>query len=78
MIVYVFTLTRIMNFSDMPWMKPSPEAPGHLRVLIGFLPYLSKIIVGFDILIHFFGEASPGFVRVSLQNIVSLDLSKVP
>jgi hypothetical protein len=52
MIVYVFTVTRIMNCSDMPWMKPSPEAPGHLRVLVGFLPSLLEIIVGSDILIH--------------------------
>jgi hypothetical protein len=49
----------------MPWMKPSPEAPGHLRVHVGFLPSLSKIIVSSDILIHFFREASLGFEEVS-------------
>jgi hypothetical protein len=53
MIIFVFTLTGIMNCSDMPWMKSSPEAPGHLIVPVGFIPSLSEIIVSSDILIHF-------------------------
>jgi hypothetical protein len=53
MIVFVFALTMVVECSDMPWMKPSPEAPGHLRVPIGFLPSLSKIIVSSNILGHF-------------------------
>jgi hypothetical protein len=62
----------------MPWMEPSPKAPSHLRVPVGFLPSLSKIIVSSDILNHFFGEASPGFEEVSWQNTMSLDLGEIP
>jgi hypothetical protein len=78
MIVYVFALTKIVDYSDMSWMKPSPEAPSHLRVFVGFLPSLSKIIVSSDVLIHFFGEASPRFEEVSWKNIMPLDLGEVP
>jgi hypothetical protein len=46
MIVSVFTLNVIMNCSNMPWMKPSLEAPGHLGVPLGFLLSLPEIIVG--------------------------------
>jgi hypothetical protein len=52
MIASVFTLTGIVNCPDMPRMKPSSEAPGHLRVPVGLLPSLSEIIIGSDILIH--------------------------
>jgi hypothetical protein len=55
-------------------VKPSSEAPGHLRIPIGFLPSLAEIVVSSDVLIHFFGEASPRFVVASLQNIASLVL----
>jgi hypothetical protein len=52
MIVSIFTLTRIVNRPDMPWMKPSSEAPSHLGVPVGLVPSLSEVIVGSDIFIH--------------------------
>jgi hypothetical protein len=76
MIVSILTSTRIVNCPDIPWMKPSSEAPGHLRVPIGFLPSLSEIIVGSDIFIHLWTS----FSRVwgaSWQNIVTLGLGEV-
>jgi hypothetical protein len=36
----VLTLTRIVYCSDMPWVEPSSEAPGHLRISVSFLPSL--------------------------------------
>ena len=58
----------------MPVVEPSSEAPGHLRISIGFLSSLAEIVVSLDVLIHFFGEASTRFVVASLQNIASLVL----
>jgi hypothetical protein len=52
MIVHVLTLTGIVYYPDMPWMNPSSEAPGRLRILVGFLPSLLEIIVGSDVFIH--------------------------
>jgi hypothetical protein len=37
----------------MPRVESSSEAPGHLRLSVGFFPSLSKVIVGSDVLIHF-------------------------
>jgi hypothetical protein len=37
----------------MPGVEPSSEAPGHLRIPIGFLPSLAEIVVSSDVLIHF-------------------------
>jgi hypothetical protein len=37
----------------MPRVESSSEAPGHLRVSVGFFPSLPKVIVGSDVLIHF-------------------------
>jgi hypothetical protein len=62
-IAFVFSLTGVVNCSDMSWMKPSPEAPGHLRVHVGFLPSLSKIIVTSEILIHFLEKLLQGLRR---------------
>jgi hypothetical protein len=52
MIVPVLTLTGIVYRPDMPWMKTSSKAPGHLRIYVGFLPSLSEIMVGSDVFIH--------------------------
>jgi hypothetical protein len=52
MIVHVLTLTRIVYCPDMPWMKPTSKAPSHLRMFVGLLPSLSKIIVVSDVFIH--------------------------
>ena len=51
-IVYGFTLDGIVYRSDMPWVEPSSEALGHLRIFVSFFPSLSEIIVGSDVLIH--------------------------
>jgi hypothetical protein len=51
-IASVSTLAGIVYRSDMPWVEPSSEAPGHLRIFVSFFPSLSKIIVGSDVLIH--------------------------
>jgi hypothetical protein len=37
----------------MPGVGPTSEAPGHLRVSVGFFPSLPKDIVGSDVFIHF-------------------------
>jgi hypothetical protein len=52
MVVPVLTLTEIVYCSDMPWVEPSSEAPGHLRIFVSFLPSLSEIVVSSDVLIH--------------------------
>jgi hypothetical protein len=52
MIVLVLTLTGIVYCPEMPWMKPSSEAPDHLRISVGFLPSLSEIFIGSDVFIH--------------------------
>jgi hypothetical protein len=44
----------------MPGVEPSFEAPGHLRIPIGFLPSLAQIIVGSDVLIHFLAKLLQG------------------
>jgi hypothetical protein len=62
-IAFLFAFTRVVNCSDMPWMKPSPKAPGHLRLPVGFLPSLSKIIVSSDTLIHFLEKLLHGLRR---------------
>jgi hypothetical protein len=51
-IASVFTLTRIVYCSNMPWVEPSFEAPGHLRISVSFLPSLPEIVVSSDVLIH--------------------------
>jgi hypothetical protein len=51
-IASIFTLTEIVYCSDMPWVEPSSEAPGHFRISVSFLTYLSEIVVGSDVLIH--------------------------
>jgi hypothetical protein len=36
----------VKNWSDMPGMKSSSEAPGHFRKLVRFLTSLAKIVIG--------------------------------
>jgi hypothetical protein len=62
----------------MPRVEPSSEGPSHLRIPIGFLPSLAKIVVSSDVLIPFSREASPRFVVASLQNIAMLVLVYAP
>jgi hypothetical protein len=38
LISFVVVVARIMNRPDMPRVEPSSEAPGHLRVSVGFFP----------------------------------------
>jgi hypothetical protein len=60
----------------MPWMKPSPETLGHLRVPVDFLPSLSKIFVSSDILIHLLEKwKSPRGVGVNRPNLKFINLS---
>jgi hypothetical protein len=47
----------------MPRVKPSSEAPGHLRIPIGFLPSLAEIVVSSDVLIHFLEKLLQGFLE---------------
>jgi hypothetical protein len=51
-IASIFTLVGIVYHPNMPWVEPSSEAPGHLRISVSFLPSLPKVIVSFDVLIH--------------------------
>jgi hypothetical protein len=44
---------KIMDRPDMPRVESSSEAPRHLGVSIGFFPFLSKVFVGLDVLVHF-------------------------
>jgi hypothetical protein len=44
----------------MPRVEPSFEAPGHLRIPIGFLSSLAKIVVISDVLIHFLEKLLQG------------------
>ena len=60
MIVFVFALTRDVDCSDIPWMKPSPETLGHLRVPVGLLHSLQKVIISPDVLIHLLEELFVG------------------
>jgi hypothetical protein len=41
-----------MDRPDMPWVESSSEAPGHLRVSVGFFPSLLEVIVDSDVLVH--------------------------
>jgi hypothetical protein len=51
-IASVFTLAGVVYRPNMPWVEPSAEAPGHLRIFVSFFPSLPEIIVGSDVLIH--------------------------
>ena len=48
----------------MPGVESSSEAPGHLRVSVGFFPSLPKVIVGSDVLIHFLEKLLQGLRRL--------------
>ena len=48
----VFNWAGIMDHPDMPWVESSSEAPGHLRVSVGFFNSLLEIVVGPDVLVH--------------------------
>jgi hypothetical protein len=47
-----FTLAGIVYRPNMPWVEPSSEAPGHLRIFVSFFYSLLEIIVDSDVLIH--------------------------
>jgi hypothetical protein len=49
-----------MDRPNMPRVESSSEAPGHLRVYVGFFPSLPKVIVGSDVLIHFLEKLLQG------------------
>jgi hypothetical protein len=64
-IASVFTLTRIVYCSNMPWVEPSSKVPGHLRILVSFLPSLPKIVVGSDVVIHLLEKLLQGLWGLS-------------
>jgi hypothetical protein len=57
-------MTRIVNCPEMPWMKPSSEAPGHLRIYVGFLPSLLEIIISSNIFIHLLEKLLQGLGNI--------------
>jgi hypothetical protein len=65
MVAPVLTLTGIVYCSDMPWVKPSSEAPGHVRISVSFLPSLPEIVVDSDVLIHFLEKLLQGLGGLS-------------
>jgi hypothetical protein len=52
MIGHVIICVGIVGRSDMPGVESSSKAPSHLRIPVGFLPSLAKIIVSVDVFIH--------------------------
>jgi hypothetical protein len=44
----------------MPRVDSSSEAPSHLRKHISFFPFLTKIIIGLDVLIHLLKQLLQG------------------
>jgi hypothetical protein len=46
------TLQQVVDPLDMPWMKPSSEAPGDFGVSVKFLSSMAKIIVSPYVLVH--------------------------
>jgi hypothetical protein len=64
-IASVFTLAGIVYHPDMPWVEPSSEAPGHLKVSVSFLPSLPEVIVGSDVLIHLLKKLLQGLWGLS-------------
>jgi hypothetical protein len=49
----------------MPWVEPSFEAPAHLKIFVSFLPSLSKIVVGSNVLIHLLEKLLQGLWGLS-------------
>jgi hypothetical protein len=49
-----------MNRPDMPRVESSSEATSHLGISVSFIPYLPKVIVGSDVLVHFLEELLQG------------------
>jgi hypothetical protein len=41
-----------MDRPDMHQVETFSEAPGHLRVSVGFFPSLPEVIIGSDVLVH--------------------------
>jgi hypothetical protein len=66
-IASVFTLAVIVYHPDMPWVEPSCEAPGHLRISVSLLPSLLKVIVDSDVLIHLLEKLLQGLWGLSSE-----------
>jgi hypothetical protein len=52
----VIICVGVVDCSDMPRLKSSSEAPSHLRIPIGLLPSLPKVIASSDVFIHLLEE----------------------
>jgi hypothetical protein len=63
----IVTWGGIMDWLDMPRVESSSEAPGHLRVFVGFFLSLPKVIVGSDVLIHFLEKLLQGLWWLSCK-----------
>jgi hypothetical protein len=66
-IASVFILVGIVYCSDMPWVEPSSEAPGYLRIYVSFLPSLPKIVVGSNVLVHLLEKLLQGLWGLSSE-----------
>jgi hypothetical protein len=64
-IASILALAGIVYCSNMPWVEPSFEAHGHLRISISFFPSLSEIVVGSDVLIHLLKKLFKGLWGLS-------------
>jgi hypothetical protein len=71
-ITSVFILAGIVYCPDMPWVDPSSDALGHLRIFVSFLPSLPKTIVVSNVLVHLLKKLLQSFVGAFWRNIVLL------
>jgi hypothetical protein len=62
----------------MPRVESSSEGHGHLRVSIGFLPALAKVIVDSDVLIHFLEKLLQGLRWLSCKILRHWSWSEPP
>jgi hypothetical protein len=60
-----FSLCRLPASCNEPWVEPSSEAPGHLRIFVSFLLSLSKIIIDPDLLIDLLEKLLQGLGGLS-------------
>ena len=66
-ICHVIICVGIVDRSDMPGVESSSKAPSHLRIPIGFLPSLVKIVVSSDVLIHLLEKLLQGLWWLSCK-----------
>jgi hypothetical protein len=57
---FVFILVWIVDAPDMPSVKPSSEAHGHICISLSFFPSLVKVTFRPDVLIHLLQQLLQG------------------